>query len=326
MARVLGTARSVWTLVRDAARNFARDEALTLAASLAFYMALSFAPLTLLLIRLGSALGPRAEEELVSQVVDLLGSEAGAVVETIIENAESNPDEGALAGVLGIGVLVFSATSVFAQLQTALNHVWDVRAKPGNGVWSWLRKRLLSAGMLGAVGLLLLVSLALSTVLSLLASAAADRLPGADAVWVVLNTVVSLALFAAVFAAVFRFLPDARIAWRDVVFGALVTAVLFSIGKLLIGAYLGRQAVGSAYGAAGSLLVLLVWVYYSATLVFFGAELTQSFAARRGRSILPDRHAVRESLARARDPEERALVRDAIEAHREAARGVENPS
>ena len=326
MAGVLGSARSVWLLVRDAARDFGRDEAMTLAASLAFYMALSFAPLTLLLIRLGSLLGPRAEEELVRQVVELLGQEAGGVVETIIENAHAHPNEGALAGVLGIGVLIFSATSVFAQLQTALNHVWDVRAKPGNGVWSWLRKRLLSAGMLGVVGLLLLVSLTLSTMLSLLASTAADRLPGADALWMVLNMVVSLALFAAVFAAIFRFLPDARIAWRDVVFGAVVTAVLFSIGKLLIGVYLGRQAVGSAYGAAGSLLVLLVWVYYSAMLVFFGAELTQSFAARRGRSILPDRHAVRESLDRARDPRERALVRDAIEAHQEAAHEAEKPS
>jgi membrane protein len=180
--------------------------------------------------------------------------------------------------------------------------------------------------MLGAVGLLLLVSLTLSTMLSLLASTAADRLPGADALWRVLNAVVSLALFAAVFAAIFRFLPDARIAWRDVVFGAVVTAVLFSIGKLLIGVYLGRQAVGSAYGAAGSLLVLLVWVYYSAMLVFFGAELTQSFASRRGRSILPDEHAVRESLDRARDPRERALVRDAIEAHEEAAHEAEKPS
>jgi membrane protein len=273
-------------ILRRAVSEFFDDDAMNLAAGLAFYTALSLAPLLLLVIRVTSLLDPNAQEHLIAQINGLVGEEAGAAVAAILAAAEQSPQTGRLAALLGLATLVFSATGVFAQLQAALNRIWDVEPKPGGALWVWLRKRVLSLGMVLSIAFLLLVSLVISALISALVTQ--DTL-----LWNAVNFLVSLVLFSALFALMYRYLPDVRIEWRDVAFGALLTALLFAVGKHAIGLYLGRSAVGSAYGAAGSLVVLLLWVYYSALVFFFGAEVTEAYAHATKRPIAPDETAQR---------------------------------
>jgi membrane protein len=183
---------------------------------------------------------------------------------------------------------------VFAQLQYALNQIWKVKAKPGrSGVWPWIRKRLLSIGVFASVGFVLVVSLAATAAVAAASEYASGVLPGSAVVWQAVTFVLSLVVTAALFAIVFRFLPDATVCWRETWIGAFATAILFSIGRWAIGTYLGQSSVGSAYGAAGSFMVLLVWVYYAALIVFMGAELTKAIARDLGRGVRPEAHAVR---------------------------------
>jgi membrane protein len=194
----------------------------------------------------------------------------------IIENAREQKDAGFLSAMLGAGAVVISATMVFAQLQTAMNRIWNVEPKPrGNAIFAWLRKRLLSLSMMAGIGFLMLVSLAISAALNLIFT-------GEGTLWKVIDLGVSLGIYTLLFAMIFKVLPDVEIQWRDVWGGAFITAILFDVGKFAIGKYLGYSSVGSAYGAAGSLVVLLVWVYYSSLVVFMGAEITQVMSQRRG--------------------------------------------
>jgi membrane protein len=194
--------------------------------------------------------------------------------------------------VIGLATLAWSASNVFAQLQEALNTIWEVEPKPGQGLVGMARKRMLSMTMVLGIGFLLLVSLVLSAGLAALGQFFGGLLPGAEVLWHAVDFVVSLAVTTALFAAIYKVLPDAEIAWGDVWVGAAVTAVLFALGKVAIGLYLGHASVGSTYGVAGSLLVLLVWIYYSAQILFFGAEFTQVYARRYGSRITPSRAAV----------------------------------
>lgn len=268
--------------------RFGEDDAMVYAAAVAYYSALSLAPLLLLLLWVAGLLGPDAQQALVAQVRDVVGGEAGRMVESIVTSASDHPSAGTWSGIVGIAALLLSATGVFVQLQKAMNRVWGVRVKKGAGLSDLLRKRVLSLGLILAMGFLLAVSLAASAAVSFLAS---RLLPGTPFLWQILSFALSVAIFALLFAAMFRYLPDVKVAWRDVRIGAVVTAMLFALGKLAIGLYLGHGGVGSAYGAAGSLLVLLVWVYFSTTLFFLGAEWTRSWAAVHGRELVPDRHA-----------------------------------
>ncbi|MFG0330229.1 MAG: YihY/virulence factor BrkB family protein [Phycisphaerales bacterium] len=272
-------------------KEFLDDNAVMMSAAIAFYSALSFAPLLIILIWFGGYLGGGTQEQIVDQVRNFVGSEAGAAVEMIVENAEERPSLGTTAGIISILTLIFSATGVFAQLQAALNIVWDVEPKPGQGLMGWIRKRLLSLGLLVTIGFLLLVSLAFSAVLAAMLGGMQSRLPGADALWPVVDLIVSLIIYTLLFAAIFKILPDVDIEWRVVWGGAILTAVLFAIGKWGIGLYLGRSSLGSAYGAAGSLIVLLVWAYYSCIILMLGAEMTQVAAQRIGLRVRPDDHA-----------------------------------
>jgi membrane protein len=206
----------------------------------------------------------------------------------MVESA-SKPGTGTLGSVLGIAMLLFGAAGLFGQLQDALNTVWDVRPKPDRGVWGMIRDRFLSLSMVLGVAFLLLVSLIASSALAAIGSLLGDWQTGA--VGLVLTTLLDLVVVTALFALIYRYLPDAEIAWRDVWFGAAVTAVLFTIGKFLIGMYLGRAGVGSAYGAAGSLAVLLVWLYYASQIFLFGAELTKAYANHLGSRIKPKPYA-----------------------------------
>ena len=258
---------------------------MSLSGALAFYTALSLAPLLVILLSLTSFFGPDAQQSVVSQINQTVGSQAAKGLDAIIQSNRDKANLGTIAGIIGFVVLLFSASGVFAQLQYSLNRVWDVEAKPSSGVWQWIRKRLLSFGMILAVGFLLLVSLVLSTLLAAIS-------PSGDG-WIlkILNFAISLLVFWMLFAAMYKYLPDVRIRWRDVLVGSLITTVLFIVGKYLIGLYLAYGSTGSSYGAAGSFLVLLLWVYYSALLFFMGAEVTQAIAKVRGSPIEPNEHA-----------------------------------
>jgi membrane protein len=284
---------NIWSLLKATFQEFRDDKASRLAAALSFYTALSIAPLLVLLVTLmGWFLGGSdAQTQVVSQIQGLAGSEGADVAQSVLESADQ-PNLANLAGILSLLVLFWGASNVFAQLQDSLNTIWDVELKPDVGIMETAKNRLLSFGMILVIGFLLLVSLVLSTALSALGSGFAGILPGGLGwVWQVVEFVISFGVITLLFALIYRVLPDVKIGWRDVWAGAAVTALLFVIGKYLLSFYLSFQSTGSAYGAAGSLMVFLIWIYYSAQIFFFGAEFTQVYARRYGRGIVPDKKA-----------------------------------
>jgi membrane protein len=277
-------ARTLWRTFRAGIGAFVDDDVLTLAAALSFYTLLSFAPVIGLAIWLASMLGTGAQDSLLDELAVMGGDAARSAARAVIESGKAHPDFGGLAGIAGVVILVAGATTVFAQLQSSLNVIFGVSVAPANAVWGWIRRRILSAGVLFACFFVLIVSL--------IASAALEWLLARDGLaWDALNQLISAAIFAALFGMLFRYLPDTRIAWRHALPGGLVTAVLFAIGKWLIAIYVMRADVGGAYGAAGSLVVLLVWAYYSAAIFFFGAEMTKAWLVEHGVAIRPAAHA-----------------------------------
>lgn len=263
------------SILGRALANFIQDEAMMMSAALAFYTALSLAPLLIIFTYLSRLLGVDVQSVLTQQVRDLVGGQAAEVVRVVIEAAGRHTFAGTVSTAVGITALLFSATAVFAQLQKAMNRIWGVRAEPGRGLHNWIRKRLLSLGLLVGIGFLLLVSLAVTTLLNL-------YLSGEGVHWQIANFLGSFLVYVLLFALIFKVMPDVKLAWSNLLLGAALTAALFDIGKFAVGRYLGYRSVGSVYGAAGSLLVLLVWVYYSAIIVFFGAELTEVYTRRYG--------------------------------------------
>jgi membrane protein len=224
----------------------------------------------------------------------MIGHDGARTIQAMITQAKQ-PSGGVMTTLLGLGAVVLGATGAFMQLQTALDRAWEVKPDPkAGGIRNFIFKRVLSLGMVLGIAFLLLVSLALSAMLTAVGGAIGALIPGASAVVVaILQTVISLGVITLLFAAIFKVLPDAAIAWRDVWVGALVTALLFEVGKWGIGLYLGHSDPGRAYGAAGSLAVILVWIYYTAMIVLFGAEFTQTWAVRRGSGIRPEQGAVK---------------------------------
>jgi membrane protein len=246
------------------------------------------APLLLVLLGLGGyVLGEEAiRGELLRQIDALVGRDGAVLLQTVMENAQ-RPERGVVSMFVGVALMLFGATTVFAELQDALNQVWGVEAKPRNALSGFVHARLVSIAVVLGTGFLLVVSLVLTSTMSAMQAV----LPTAGIVWGVVDVLLSLALLTATFALLFKFVPDVKIAWRDTWFGAALTAVMFTIGKLAIGIYLGRASVGSAYGAAGSVVVLMVWVYYAALIFFFGAVATKVIAQWRGSPLQPSEHA-----------------------------------
>jgi membrane protein len=285
--------RDVWTIGKEAAKGWMDDNATRLSAALAFYTILSIAPLLVIVTAIvGAATDSQTAASQLERQMGGLAGEAGAeVARTAIDNAK-DPKSGILATVVGVITLLFGASGVFGELQGALNTVWGVKPKPGRGIWATVRTRFLSFGMVLVVGFLLLVSLAVTTALQGVAKYMEGMMPGVPTLLLVANFVVTFLVITLLFALIFKFLPDARIAWRDVWFGALVTAGLFTLGKYLIGLYLAQAAPESAFGAAGSVVAFVIWVYYSGLIVLFGAELTEVTAAQAGRRIKPTRDAM----------------------------------
>ena len=276
--------RKIWTLVAKSFSAWNEDYAPSMGAALAYYTTFSLAPLLIIVIALaGMVFGAEAARgEIVGALRGLVGEEGGRTIEELLLSA-SKPESSAVASVLGLVTLLIGATSVFAELQSALDRIWRAPAiAQPSGVLALLRARLLSFGFIIAMGFLLLVSLVVGAALTAAGRWGGTMFPGALAVLQVLNQILSFALTTALFAAAYRILPRVRIAWADVWIGAVVTAVLFTIGKYLIGLYLGSAGVSSAFGAAGSLVVLLVWVYYSAQIFLLGAEFTWLYAHTHG--------------------------------------------
>lgn len=277
--------------------DFMKDDCMDSAAALSYYTIFSLpAVLVLLLLLISTVLDPQdVQGKLESQMQALMGPSAGGEVRTILQEAE-RPQGGLLPMILGIAGLLFGATGVMGQLQKTLNRAWNVEPDPNQGgIKSFITKRVFSLGMLMAFAFVLMVSLVLSAALTGVGDRLGNLLPSglSGPMLEIFNFVLSFAVFVLLFAALFKVMPDAKIAWRSVWIGAVATALLFVVGKFLIGFYLGKSNPGQAYGAAGSMAVLLLWIYYSSLIVLFGAEFTETWAEERGEGIEPEPGAVR---------------------------------
>ena len=284
---------AVWQLLKETGTAWDEDNVTRLAAALAYYTLLSIAPLIILAVAVaGLAFGEvSARDHISRELSSVVGVGAAGAIESISKNAHT-PGTGVASVAVGLVVLLFGASGVFGELQSALNTVWDVTPKPGRGIWGIIKDRFFSFGLVVGVAFLLLVSLIVSAGLTWVGQAFEHSLPGGAVVWQVLNFGISLAVVTALFAVMFKTLPDVFIRWRDVWVGAAVTAGLFTVGKFGLGIYLGSAGVSSAYGAAGSIVALVIWVYYSSQVVLIGAEFTEAYARRFGSRIRPDAHAV----------------------------------
>lgn len=275
--------RYAYTLLKETGLEWWEDKAPRLGAALAYYTALSLAPLLVLAIGVaGLVFGEEAAKgQLVAQMEDMVGTDGAQMIETLVAKARE-PSTGIIATVLGLITLLIGATGVFGQLQEALNDIFGVEPKSGGGVLGLLKDRFLSLAMVLGVGFLLLVSLVLSASLAALTKWVGGVIPQLAGAAEFGNFAVSIVVITLLFAMIFKWLPDVKLRWRDVWLGAAFTAVLFTIGKFAIGMYLGRSSLGSAYGAAGSFVVVLVWVYYSAQILFLGAEFVKVYVKHNG--------------------------------------------
>ena len=284
---------TLWHVTLRALQDWWNDNCLRLAASLAYYTALSLAPLVLLIVGVVGLVLDRQQvgAQISVQLEGLIGPAGRELVTSIL--AATNPQGGTVATIIGLATLLIGATAVFGELQATLNLIWEVQPAPTNGVWAgiWavLRDRIFSLTLVLALAFLLLVSLVISAALA--GATALFHGPEQAVLSRILEIVVSLLVLTFVFALLYKYVPDAEIGWRDVWLGGLITAVLFTLGKTAIGFYLGQASVGSAYGAAGSLIALLVWVYYSALIMFFGAEFTHAWTIRH-HAVTPEPHAI----------------------------------
>jgi membrane protein len=283
------TGSGVWSLIKMSVVSFRQDHASSMGAALAYYTLFSLAPVLIIVIAVaGFFFGPEAARgEIVAQLRGLLGDDGATAVQGLLESA-SDPEEGLFATVSSLALLLLGATTVFAELQSDLDRIWRAEAaKTLSGLWAFLRARLLSFGMVLVLAFLLLVSLALSAALAALGNWWGGWFEGWALVLETLNFIASFAITTGLFALIYKLLPRAQIAWHDVWIGAAVTALLFAIGKFLIGLYIGRSGIASGFGAAGSFVVLLVWVYYSTQIFLLGAEFTWVYAheygSRRGK-------------------------------------------
>jgi membrane protein len=285
--------RVAWELLKETFRDWKEDKAFRLSAALAYYTVFSIAPLLIIVIAVAAAIFGReaAEGQIVTQLTGLIGKEGAETLQTAIQNS-SKPKEGVIATIISVFMLIFASTGVFSELQGSLNTIWEVEPKPGRGFFAIIKDRFISFSAVLGIGFLLLVSLVISAAIAAMGELFKGFLPMPEVVFHILNFVISFALITLLFAMIFKFLPDVKIAWKDVWIGAALTALLFTIGKFLIGLYLGKSTFTSTYGAAGALLIILLWAYYSSLILFFGAEFTQVYANRCGSRVVPSENAL----------------------------------
>jgi membrane protein len=277
--------RTIWGLLKETVDEWQRDKVDQMAAALAYYTLFSIAPLLVIAVAVaGAVFGEEAARgEIVTQIQGLLGKAGAEVVQTALANTQ-NPQagNGIVASIISTLALIFGASGVFIQLQDSLNAVWNVEPSPQSGVKAVVRKRIFSFAMVITIGFILMVSLVVSAGLAAFSTFTNQLFPALESLWRLVNIGISLGVFTLLFALIYKYLPDISIAWKDVLVGAFFTSILFSIGKELLGFYLGNGSFGSAYGAAGSVVTVLAWIYYSVQIMLFGAEFTQVYTRKYG--------------------------------------------
>lgn len=283
----------VWKSIKDAFSGFGDDKVTKLSASLAYYTGFSLAPLLVVIIAIcGIVFGREAVQGTIdNQIQAFIGPDAARQLQDMIKNAAVS-GKGPLATVIGVVVLLVSATTIFGEIQDSINSIWGLKPRPKVGIMKTLQTRVLSFGLIASLGFLLLVSLAATTVVESIGGRLQAMLPDVTVVlFYIINLVLNMAVITALFAIIFKVLPDARIRWKDIWPGAIATSILFLIGKFAISLYISKSDIGSTYGAAGSLAVILIWIYYSSIILYFGAEFTKAYALNKGATIIPNHYA-----------------------------------
>ncbi|MBE9171169.1 YihY/virulence factor BrkB family protein [Pleurocapsales cyanobacterium LEGE 06147] len=286
--------RQLWKLIKGTASEWQFNEVSLLASSLAYFTIFSIAPLLIIVIMIvGAIFGEAAVQgELVGQIQDVVGKQGAQFIQTAIANVREDTDGGPFRLIFSLGFLTFGASGVFAQIQNALDKIWEVKPEPKRHIFHFIRKRLLSFAMVLVIAFLLLVSLVVNMALALLFDALSNYLPALGYLWQVMSFLLSFTIIVLVFAAMYTILPDAKVAWRDAFVGAMITAILFMSGQYLFGVFLNQTDFGSAYGVAGSLVIIITWIYYTAHILFIGAEFTKVYARQHGSKIVPEEYAV----------------------------------
>lgn len=294
MATVRRNIVSIWMIVKEAYKLFADNKAMRMSAALAYYTIFSIAPMLIVIISLCDIFYGKAaiEGSIYGQIQGFVGKDAALQIEQVIRNATTSTDI-TWASVIGVASLIFAATGVFAEIQDSINQIWRLKAKPKKGWLKLIINRVLSFSMVISLGFILLVSLIVNSVLDMIGAQLLKLLPQV-AIYVAygINLFITFITISLLFAIIFKVLPDARIKWKDVVVGAVTTAVLFMLGKFAIGFYLGRSHISNSYGAAGSMIIILLWVYYSSAILYFGAAFTRAYALHKGSNIYPNNYAV----------------------------------
>ena len=286
--------KSIWEILKKSVTGFSDDKVTKLSASLAYYTVFAMAPLLIIVISLsGFFLGQDAAEgKIYAQLAGFVGSDTAVQLQDMIKHA-SITGKSKIAAIIGVITLLVGATTVFAEIQDSINSIWGLKPKPKKGWLKMLKNRFLSFSVIISLGFLLLVSLAISALIDSFSDSLKERFPDITIiVFSVVNILITLLVIGAIFGVIYKVLPDAKISWKDVLAGAVVTAILFMIGKFAISFYISKSNVGSTYGAAGSLVILLLWVYYSAMILYFGAEFTKAYSVKFGSPIYPDDYAV----------------------------------
>lgn len=286
--------KGMWEVLKNSFSGFLDNKVLKLSASLAYYTVFSLAPLLIVLLFIcGRIFGQEAiEGSIYGQIKGFVGSASASQLQEIVKNA-SISGKSTLAAIIGVITLLIGATSVFAEIQDSINTIWGLKAKPGKSIRQFIQTRIASFGVIVSLGFLLLVSLGVTAIVEALNNQLKDRFPDITVVvFYLLNILITFLVTASLFAVIFRVLPDAKIRFRDVIPGAIATTVLFMLGKFGISFYISKSEVGTTYGAAGSLVVLLIWIYYSSVILYFGAEFTKAYAVKYGSAIHPNKYAV----------------------------------
>ncbi|MDI9365602.1 MAG: YihY/virulence factor BrkB family protein [Flavobacterium sp.] len=285
---------TTWMIVKEAYQLFTENKAMRMSAALAYYTIFSIAPMLIVIISLCDIFYGKAaiEGSIYGQIQGFVGKEAALQIEQVIRNATTSTDI-TWASAIGVASLIFAATGVFAEIQDSINQLWRLKAKPKKGWLKLIINRVLSFSMVISLGFILLVSLIVNSVLDMIGAQLLKLLPQV-AIYVAysINLFITFITISLLFAIIFKVLPDARIKWKDVVVGAVTTAVLFMLGKFAIGFYLGTSHVSNSYGAAGSMIIILLWVYYSSAILYFGAAFTRAYALHKGSNIYPNNYAV----------------------------------
>jgi membrane protein len=291
--------KSIWQFLKTTVNEWVEAEPFQLAAALSYYTLFSLAPLLLIAIGVAGFVFGReaAQNQIVETLQGMIGQDSAKTVQEMIQASNEKPKAGMLSTIIGFVALLFGAGGVVGQLQTSLNRIWEVKPKPGQGIWGFLRQRFFSFAMVLAIGFLLLVSLVVTAVLSSFTGMLSSFLGDATFVAHAIDIVVSFGFVTLLFALIYKYVPDVEIQWRDVWVGAALTSILFTLGKYLIGLYIGTSGVSSTFGAAGSLITILVWVYYSSLIFFLGAEFTRVYATEYGSGVAPAENAQRMDAA-----------------------------